>query len=157
MSVKTRTFLRGSARQVTMPHNLRLREKLVKSCQHIIDASRLLRGKCIARFAVLVKTALIADADGTTVVRSRMSTHLQEETMLRHRTILSDIKVIADVIEAPLLVVTSHLFSTIVLVAACSRAMQYQIFHGVGTHHQLAVLHSGEECPLIAHQLLTDG
>ena len=51
---------------------------------------------------VVYQSTLIADADGTTVVRSRMSTHFEQEAMLRHCTILTDIKVIADVIEATL-------------------------------------------------------
>ena len=157
MGIEARTSLRRSARQVTVSHNLRLRKKSMQASQHIIDTSRLLRRKRVARFALLVQSTLVADADGASIIRSRVSTHLQQEAMLRQRAILTDIEMIPDVIEATLLVVTAQLFYTIVLIASGSRAMQHQKSHGVGIHHQLAVLHSGEERALIAHQLLTDG
>ena len=156
MSIQTRTFLRRSARQVTMPRNLCFREQLMKTSQHINDSFGLLRRASVAWLAMLIKSSLVTDADRTTVVRSRMSTHFEQEAMLRHRTILSDIKVIADVIEATVFMVTAKLFHTIVLVASGSRAMQNQEFHGVGRHHQFAVLYFGKESALIAHRLLTD-
>ena len=156
MGIEARTSLWRSARQVTMPHNLRLRKEAMQASQHVIDASRLFRRKRVARIALLVESTLIADADGASIIRSRVSTHLQQEAMLRQRAILTDIEVIPDVIETTFLVVTAQLFYTIVLIASGSRAMQHQKSYGVGIHHQLAVLHSGEERALIAHHLLTD-
>lgn len=154
MSIQARTFLRRSARQVPMPHNLRFREQLMKTSQYINDSFRLLRRTSIAWFTMFIQTTLIADADRTTVIRSRMCPHFEQKAMLRHGPILSDIKVVSDVIEATTLMAPSQLFHTIVLIASCSRAMQHQESHGVGRHHHLAVLHFREERALIAHHLL---
>ena len=156
MSIQTRTLLRCSSRQVTMSYNLRFREQLMKTSQYINDSFCLLRCASVAWLAMLIQSTLIADTNRTTVVRSCMSTHFKQEAMLRHRTILSDIKVVADVVEATALVVTAKLFHTIVMVASGSRAMQDKESYGIGRHHQFAVLHSGKESALIAHQLLTD-
>ena len=154
MSIQARTLLRCSPRQVSMPHNLRFREQLVKPLQDITDSFRLLRRTSIAWFTMFIQTTLIADADRTTVVRSRMRPHFEQEAMLRHCPILTDIKVVANVIEATALVVTAKLFHTLVLIASGSRTMQHQEFYGVGRHHHFAVFHSGEECAFITHQLL---
>ena len=84
MSIQARTLLRCCPRQVSMPHNLRFREQLVKPLQDITDSFRLLRRTSIAWFTMFIQTTLIADADRTAVVRSRMSTHFEQEAMLRH-------------------------------------------------------------------------
>ena len=84
MSIQARTLLRCSPRQVSMPHNLRFREQLVKPLQDITDSFRLLRRTSIAWFTMFIQTTLIADADRTTVVRSRMRPHFEQEAMLRH-------------------------------------------------------------------------
>ena len=77
MSIQARTLLRCSPRQVSMPHNLRFREQLVKPLQDITDSFRLLRRTSIAWFTMFIQTTLIADADRIAVVRSRMSTHFE--------------------------------------------------------------------------------
>ena len=154
ISIQTRTLLRCSARQVTMPHDLRFREQFMKPRQDINHSFRLLRRTRIAWFTMFIQTTFIADADRTTVIRSRMCPHFEQEAMLRHGPILSDIKVVADVIETTALMVTSKLFHTIVLIASCSRAMQHQESHGVGRHYHLAVLQFREECAFIPHHLL---
>ena len=84
MSIQARTLLRCSPRQVSMPHNLRFREQLVKPLQDITDSFRLLRRTSIAWFTMFIQTTLIADADRTAVVRSRMRPHFEQEAMLRH-------------------------------------------------------------------------
>ena len=154
MSIQARTLLRCSPRQVSMPHNLRFREQLVKPLQDITDSFRLLRRASITRLRMLIQPTLVADADRTTVERSRMRPHFEQETMLRHATILADVEVVAHIIETTALMVASKLFHTIVLVASSSRAVQDQKLHGVSIHHQFAVLHSGEERAFITHQLL---
>ena len=120
ISIQTRTLLRCSARQVTMPHNLRFREQFMKPRQDINDSFSLFRCASIAWFTMFIQTTLIADADRTTVIWSRMCPHFEQEAMLRHGPILSDIKVVADVIETTTLMVTANLFHTIVLIASCS-------------------------------------
>ena len=84
ISIQARTLLRCCARQVTMPHNLRFREQFMKPRQDINDSFRLLRRTSIAWFTMFIQTTLIADADRTAVVRSRKSTHFEQEAMLRH-------------------------------------------------------------------------
>ena len=154
MRIEARTFLRRSTRQIPMPHNLRFWKKLMKASQYINDSFSLFRCASIAWFTMLIQSTFIADADRTAVVRSRMSTHFEQEAMLRHCPILTDIKVVANVIEATALVVTAKLFHTIVLIASGSRTMQHQESYGVGRYHHFAVFHFREERTLIAHQLL---
>lgn len=154
MSIQARTFLRRGAGQITMPHDFRLRKQPVKTRQYINDSFRLLRRSSITRLRMLIQSTLVADTDRTTVERSRMRPHFEQEAMLRHATILADVEVVAHIIETTALMVASKLFHTIVLVASSSRAVQDQKLHGVGIHHQFAVLHSGEECAFITHQLL---
>lgn len=156
MGIEARTSLRCGARQVAMPHNLRFREELVQVDEQIRDS--LLLGIChgITWLASLIQPALVAYADRAAVVRPGMSTHLQQETMLRHRAVLAHIEMVAHIIEPTVSVVVPKLFNTIVLRAPRSRAVQHQIPHGVGIHHHLAVLHTGEQSALIAHHLLTD-
>lgn len=50
----------------------------------------------VARQSVLVQSALVADADGTMVVRHGVSPHFQQHAMLRHRTVTTDIEEIVD-------------------------------------------------------------
>jgi len=108
-----------------MSHNLRLREDTMKPEQHIVDSFSLLRGQGVAWLALLIQSTLVADANRTAIVRSRMGTHFEQEPMLRHRSVLSDIEMIPDVIETPLLMVSSELFHRIVLVATGGGAMQH--------------------------------
>ena len=75
-SIQTRTFLRRSARQVTMPHNLRLREELVKIDKQVLDSLVLLRSQGIARLALLIQPSLVADADRATVIGTGVGTDL---------------------------------------------------------------------------------
>lgn len=126
-----------------MAHNLRFRKENLQIPEKIDESRFLLSCHGVARLALLIEPSLIADADRTSIIRSGMSPHLQQLTVLRHRTILSDVEVIADVIKPTSLMVTAQLFHTIVLIASASRAMQYQKSHRVGRHHVLAVLHFG--------------
>ena len=140
-SIQTRTLLWSSPRQVPMPHDLRFRKENLQIPEKVNESRFLLSGHGIARLAFLIQTSLIADADRTSIIRSGMRTHLQQLTMLRHRSILSDVEVVADVIKPTCLMVTSQLFNTIVLIASGSRAMQNQIFNVV-TRHILTLSHN---------------
>ena len=147
-SIQTRTLFGSSPRQIPMPHNLRFRKESLQILEKIHESLFLFSRHGVARLALLIKPTLIADADRASIIRSGMSTHLQQLAMLRHRTILSDIEVVADVIRATDLMVTSKLFHTIVLITSGSRSMQHQKSHRVGRHHVFAVFNSGEECTL---------
>ena len=115
-----------------MPHNLRFWKQLMQLIQQFDNTFSLLRCTSVARLAFLIQTSLIADADRASIIRSGMRTHFQQLAVLRHRTIFSDVEVIADIIKPTCLMVTSQLFHTIVLIASGSRAMQHQKSHRVG-------------------------
>ena len=117
-----------------MAHNLRFRKENLQIPEKINESLFLLSCHGVARLALLIEPSLIADADRASVIRSGMSPHLQQLTVLRHRTILTDVEMVADVIKPTSLMVTAQLFHTIVLIASGSRAMQYQIFNVVSRH-----------------------
>ena len=124
-----------------MAHNLRFRKEDLQISEKINESRFLLSGHGVARLAFLIQTTLIADADRASIIRSGMSTNLQQHPVLRHRTILSDVEMVADVIKPTRLMVASQLFYTIVLIASASRAMQYQIFN-VASRHILTLSHN---------------
>ena len=83
-----------------MTHNLRFRKENLQISEKVNESRFLLSGHGVARLALLIEPSLIADADRTSIIRSGMSPHLQQLTVLRHRSILSDVEVVADVAEA---------------------------------------------------------
>ena len=93
MGVEARTSLGRSRRKITMTDNLGTWEHLMKDRQQIGQALCLSRRAGVARQSVLVQSALVADTDGTVVVRHGMSTYLQQHPMLRHRTVAANIEV----------------------------------------------------------------
>ena len=147
-SIQARTLLWSSPGQIPMPHNLRFRKENLQIPEKVNESRFLLSGHGVARLALLIEPSLIADADRASIIRSGMSPHLQQLTVLRYRSILSDVEVIADIIKPTSLMVTSQLFNTIVLIASGSRAMQHQKSHRDGRRHVFAVFNSGEECTL---------
>ena len=146
--IQARTLFGSSPRQVPMPHDLRFWKENLQIPEKINESRFLFGGHGIARLALLIKPSFIADADRASIIRTGMSPYLQQLAVLRHRTIFSDVEVIADIIKPTCLMVTSQLFHTIVLIASGSRAMQHQKSHRVGRLHVLAVFYSGEECTL---------
>ena len=154
--IQARTLLWSSPGQIPMPHNLRFRKENLQIPEKVNESRFLLSGHGVARLAMLIKTSFITDADRTSIIRSGMSPHLQQLTVLRHRSILTDVEVVADIIKPTSLMVTSQLFHTIDLIASGSRAMQHQKSHRVGRRHVLAVFNTGDECTLCAYLLLTD-
>ena len=100
MSIQTRTFLRRSVWQVTMSHNLRFWEQLVKIGKQIRDTLLLRISHRIAWLAMLIQATLIADTDGAPIIRNTMRTDLQHFPMLANPSILTDIEVIANATKA---------------------------------------------------------
>ena len=133
-SIQARTLFGSCPRQIPMPHDLRFRKENLQIPEKIHESLFLLNRHGVARVAFFIQASLIADADRASIIRSGMSTNLQQHPMLRHRSILSDVEVVADVIKPTSLMVTSQLFHTIVLIASASRAMQNQIFNVVSRH-----------------------
>ena len=154
--IETGTFLGRGARQVPVAHHLGLGEELAQTGDEVPHAGLLGRCERVARIAILVQTALVADADGAAVVRTGMSTHLEQFAMLRLRTVTADIEVVTDGTETARLVVTLQLFNTVVLIASRGRAMKDKIKDTLGRAHHCAVFHLGEERALVAHRLPTD-
>ena len=132
--IQARTLFRSSPRQVPMPHNLRFRKENLQIPEKVNESRFLFDGHSVARLTLLIKPSFIADADRASIIRSGMSTNLQQHPVLRHRSILTDVEVVADVIKPTRLMVTAQLFHTIVLIASASRAMQNQIFNVVSRH-----------------------
>ena len=98
-SIQARTLFGSSPRQVPVPHDLRFRKENLQIPEKINESLFLFCGHGIARLALLIQSTLIADADRASIIRSGMSPYLQQLSVLRHRTILSDIEVIADIIK----------------------------------------------------------
>ena len=84
-SIQTRTLLWSSLRQVPMTHNLRFRKENLQIPEKVNESRFLLSCHGVARLALLIEPSLIADADRASIIRSGMSTHLQQLTVLRHR------------------------------------------------------------------------
>ena len=84
-SIQTRTLLWSSPRQVPMAHNLRFRKENLQIPEKVNESRFLLSCHGVARLALLIEPSLIADADRASIIRSGMSTHLQQLTVLRHR------------------------------------------------------------------------
>lgn len=141
VSIEARTSLGSRTRQITMTDNLGTGKHLMKDCQQVRQPFGLSRCACVARQSVLVKSTLIADANRAMVVRNGMSADLQQHAMLCHRTVASDIEVIANLAELTRTMVTEQLLHSVVLVAPCSRAVQHQILNVVG-RHQISSSHN---------------
>lgn len=96
MRVEAGTGLRSRIRQITMTNNLGIGKHLMKNDQQARQPFGLSWRTGVARQSVLVQSSLVADADGTMVVRHGVSAYFQQHPVLRHRTVASDIEVIAD-------------------------------------------------------------
>lgn len=70
-------------------------EHLMEDGQQVCQTFGLSRSTGVARQSILVQSSLVANADGTMVVRHGVSPYFQQHAMLRHRTVATDIEVIA--------------------------------------------------------------
>lgn len=99
MHVEARTSLGCSPRQITMSDDLSIRKHLMEDGLQVSQSLRLSRRAGVAGQSVLVQPALIADANGTMVVRHSVSAYFQQHPVLRHRTVTTDIEVISNLAE----------------------------------------------------------
>ena len=99
MSVEAGTGLGSRTRQITMTDNLSIGEHLMKDGQQVCQPFGLGNRTGFARQSVLIQPTLVADADGTVVVRHGVSPHFQQHPVLRHRTVATDIEVIPNFAE----------------------------------------------------------
>ena len=109
-----------------MTHYLSLWERDLELAQQIPHCVILGSGECVGRTALVVESALVADADGASVVRSGMGTYLQQLSELRAASVLVDIEVVTHGAETTLLVVAHQLLVGVVTVGTCCRAMNYE-------------------------------
>ena len=79
------------------------------------EGSTLLEGAGVLRFALVIKTAFIADADGAAVEGAAMGADFIQAAVLGDRAILADVEVITDVDEASSQVVVLELLGGVVL------------------------------------------
>ena len=139
-----------------MTDNLRLREHLVEDGEQVGKPVVLSLGERVARLALLIQPTLVADADGTAVVRTGISTYLEQIAVLALGSVTADIEVITHLAKAPCLMVTLEHRLGIVLVAPRSRAVKDKVKDTLGRAHHCAVFHLGEERALVAHRFPTD-
>ena len=99
MSVEAGTGLGSRTRQIAMTDNLGIGEHLMKDGQQVSQPFGLGNRTGFARQSVLIQPTLVADADGTVVVRHGVSPHFQQYAVLRHRTVVTDIEVMPDLAE----------------------------------------------------------
>lgn len=99
MGVAAGTGLGRRTWQITMTDNLSIGEHLMKDGQQVCQPFGWGNRTGVARQSVLIQPTLVADADGTVVVRHGMSTYLQQHPMLRHRTVATNVEVIPDLAE----------------------------------------------------------
>lgn len=99
MRVEAGTGLGSRTRQITMTNNLGIGKHLMKDGQQVRQPFGLSRCTGVARQSVLIQPTLVADADGTVVVRHGVSPHFQQYAVLRHRTVTTDIEVISNLAE----------------------------------------------------------
>lgn len=99
MRVEAGTGLGSRTRQITMTDNLSIGEHLMKDGQQVCQPFGWGNRTGVARQSVLIQPTLVADADGTVVVRHGVSPHFQQYAVLRHRTVATNVEVIPDLAE----------------------------------------------------------
>ena len=100
-------------------------KQLVKSLEEFVQSIILGIRQGVGRFAIHVKSTLVTDANGATIVGSCVRTHFQQSAMLRHRTIPADVEMVANGAKTTCLVVFHHLLYRITLAAAGGRAVEH--------------------------------
>ena len=139
-----------------MTTNGGLGELLLQLDEELDERAALGNGAGILRFAFGVKTAFIADADGTAVEGAAMSAHLIQSAVLGDGAILTDIEVITYVDKTTLQMVVLQLLWSIVTVLTRGGAGNNKITDGVGGHKD-AGLNVSEEFVLGGDLVATDG
>ena len=134
----------------------RLGKFLLQFAKEGMEGGSLLEGAGVLGFAVVVETALIADADAAAVEGSAVGAHLVETAVLGHGAVTADVVVVTHVDESPGEVVLAQLFHGVVLALACCAAMDDEIVYGVGLHLH-ARLDVCEEVVLVGDIVSADG
>ena len=124
VGLEARAFL-AHAREVTMAEDLGVRIVGAEALEEFLQRDVLCLGTGVGRFAVCIKSALIADGDAVGVVVSDMSTDLSLWAARVEGTILGDVVVVADGFETSCEVAGFQGFDCEVLCHTRGTAMQY--------------------------------
>ena len=95
LCVEARAFL-AHAREVTMAEDFCIRVVEAEAAEEFLQGDVLCLGTGVGRFAVGIKSALIADGDAVGVVVSGVSSDLSLRATRVEGTILGDVVVVAD-------------------------------------------------------------
>ena len=98
LCVEARAFL-AHAREVTMAEDFCIRVVEAEAAEEFLQRDVLCLGTGVGRFAVGIKSALIADGDAVGVVVSGVSANLSLRAARVEGTILGDVVVVADAFE----------------------------------------------------------
>ena len=115
----------ANAGEVTMAEDLGVRIVGAEALEEFLQRDVLCLGTSVGRFAVGIKSALIADGDAVGVVVSGVSADLSLRATRVEGTILGDVVVIADGFETSGEVAGFQVFYREVLGRTGCRAMQY--------------------------------
>ena len=124
LGIEARAFL-AHAREVTMAEDLGIRIVGAEALEEFLQGDVLCLGTGIGRFAVGIKSALIADGDAVGVVVSGVSSDLSLRAARVEGTILGDVVVVADGFETSCEVAGFQGFDCEVLCHTRGTAMQY--------------------------------
>ena len=116
----------------------------------------MLEGASVLWFAVGIKAAFIADADGTAVEGATMSAYFVKAAVLSDGTIFPDVVVITNVDETTSQVVALELLGGVVLGFACGGTVDDDVTDGV-VGHVYAGLNLRKEFVLGGDLVATDG
>ena len=136
-----------------MAANHRLGKEAAQAGKEVGQACGLCRRAGVGRTALSIEPALVADADGATVIRTTVGPHFEQAAMLGQHTVAANVEVIARCAEAARPVVAQELFGRVVLRAAGGRTVEDEVADAVRSAHQLAVLYAGEEGVFARHLL----
>ena len=124
LGIEARAFL-AHAREVTMAEDLGVRIVGAEALEEFLQGDVLCLGTGIGRFAVGIKSALIADGDAVGIVVSGVSADLSLRSARVEGTILGDVVVVADGFETSCEVAGFQGFDCEVLCHTRGTAMQY--------------------------------
>ena len=124
LGIEARAFL-AHAREVTMAEDLGVRIVGAEALEEFLQRDVLCLGTSVGRFAVGIKSALIADADAVGIVVSGVSANLSLRSARVEGAVLGDVVVVADGFETSCEVAGFQVFYREVLGRTGCRAMQY--------------------------------
>lgn len=115
--------------QLIMPHNLCFRILMFENRQQIKQREALRLCPRICRATILIQSAFITYPDAVPVETSHVRAHFRYRAAMMHLPVPGDIKMIADILEAPLQMTLPKLLYGEGNIAARRAAMNHQQFN----------------------------